>query len=384
MADMREMDADLMFASGARNDSQQREIFFLAHKSSLDKKFRLRRRARPDTIFYRDNATLVFAERRVYHPLLCRDVAVDDGEIFFPDGATFENFSEFTGDFGIFCDQNHAARLAVEPVDQMRLRGISQMQTRAPDQTGHLAVFRWMTDESGRLVDDQQFRVFKNDVKKFFHNLSSRLVGVSFAAVKEKWNKLLSILFVAVFAVSRIPGLLPQNFSVVYVFMFCAGVYFPKRTAWWLPLGVTAATDILLNIFYYHVAPLGFYLLLNYAIYAALIALGKWFGPRASFFKLLLGGLLGAVIFYLVTNTLTWLQDPFYTKTIVGWLQAMTVGHPDFHPTTWEFFRNTLLSGGIFTALFVGAEKLTSSAESPADKTAGAREAETEAEEASA
>jgi Family of unknown function (DUF6580) len=198
--------------------------------------------------------------------------------------------------------------------------------------------------------------------------------------VKQKWNKLLPVLFVAVLAVSRIPNLLPPNFSAIYAFVFCAGVYFRGATAWWLPLGVMAATDILLNIFYWHVPPFGFYLLLNYALYAALIGLGKWFGSRAGFFKLLSGGILGAVVFYLATNTLTWLQDPFYAKTIAGWIQSLTTGHPDWHPTTWELFRNTLLSAGIFTALFAGAEKLTAAAESPADKTAGAREDESESE----
>jgi hypothetical protein len=194
--------------------------------------------------------------------------------------------------------------------------------------------------------------------------------------VKEKWNKLLPVLFVAVFAVSRIPGLMPANFSVAYAFAFCAGVYFRGATAWWLPLGTMLVTDVALNIFYYNVRPFAFYLVLNYAVFAALIGLGKWFGRRASFFKLLSGGLLGAVIFYLVTNTLSWFQDAGYAKTIAGWIQALTVGHPDIHPTTWEFFRNTLLSTGIFTALFVAAEKLTAPAESPADKTAGVRDGE--------
>jgi len=200
-------------------------------------------------------------------------------------------------------------------------------------------------------------------------------------ALKEKWNNLLPVLFVAAFALSRIPGLLPQNFSAAYAFAFCAGVYFRGATAWWLPLGVMAATDAALNIFYWHVAPLGLYLLLNYAVFAALVGLGKWFGKGAPFFKLLLGGVFGAVIFYLVTNTLTWLQDPFYIKTIGGWIQALTVGHPEFHPTTWEFFRNTLLSGGIFTALFAGAAKLTAPAESPVEKNAGVHEEETGAKE---
>jgi len=51
------------------------------------------------------------------------------------------------------------------------------------------------------------------------------------------------------------------------------------------------------------------------------------------------------------------------------------------YPPTWEFFRNSLLSGGLFTALFVASEKLAS-AESPADKTAGTRESESASDEA--
>jgi hypothetical protein len=213
-------------------------------------------------------------------------------------------------------------------------------------------------------------------VSRRSENLSPRRSELSFAQVKEKWNRLLPVLFVAVFALSRIPGLMPANFSAAYAFAFCAGVYFRGATAWWLPLGTMLVTDAALNIFYYHVKPFAFYLLLNYAIFAALIGLGKCFGRRASFFKLLLGGLLGAVVFYLVTNTLAWLQDPAYAKTIAGWIQALTTGRTDVQPTTWEMFRHTLTSGGLFTALFVAAEKLTAPAESPADKTAGARDGE--------
>ena len=187
---------------------------------------------------------------------------------------------------------------------------------------------------------------------------------------------LLSVIFVTTFALSRIPGLLPPNFSVAYAFAFCAGVYFSGTLAWFLPLGVMLATDVSLNLFYYHEPPFTSYLLLNYAIYALLIGLGKLFGRKASVFKLVLGGLTGAVIFYVVTNTLSWLQDAAYAKTVAGWIQALTLGRPAWHPTTWEMFRNTLLSGGIFTALFATTEKLT--AESPAEKSAGAREPATE------
>jgi hypothetical protein len=141
---------------------------------------------------------------------------------------------------------------------------------------------------------------------------------------------------------------------------------------------VILPTDLALNIFHYHVAAFTPEMALNYAIYAMIIGLGKWIGPGAGFFKLISGGLLGAVVFYLITNTLSWVTDPYYAKTIAGWIQALTIGHTEWHPTTWEFFRNTLMSTGLFTALFAGAAKIA--AESPADKTAGAHDPEPEAE----
>ena len=124
------------------------------------------------------------------------------------------------------------------------------------------------------------------------------------------------------------------------------------------------------------------YQLFNYAAFIVIIWLGRRFKPQASFLALLGGGVLGALLFYLITNTASWFFNPFgnpeYTKTFPGWVTALTKGTGGW-PQTWEFFRNTLLSGGLFTGLFVGAVKLTS-AESPQDKEAGVREPDSEAE----
>jgi hypothetical protein len=197
----------------------------------------------------------------------------------------------------------------------------------------------------------------------------------------------LPLALMLVFALSRLPGLLPDNFSAAYALAFCCGVYFPGAMAWWLPMGALLGTDILLNLFYYHEPVFTPYMAVKTLAFLGLVALGRLFSPRTNWFKLVGGGLLGAILFYLITNTASWFNDPAYAKTLAGWIQALTTGRPDFHPTTLEFFRNTLLSGGIFTALFAGAMKITETAESPADKKAGARDeeptAETEPEEAS-
>ena len=205
-----------------------------------------------------------------------------------------------------------------------------------------------------------------------------------------KSKVVLPVIFITVFALSRIPGLMPLNFSVAYAFAFCAGVFFQRRLVWWLPLVVILATDIGLNFYYQHKYPAENVwsasnlanLAFNYVAYAVLIFLGRRFKPQTSIITLVGGGLLGAILFYLITNTASWLFNPFhnpeYTKTLTGWIIALTKGVGGY-PSTWEFFRNTLLSGGLFTALFAAAEKLT--AESPAEKNAGAREPQAEAAE---
>jgi hypothetical protein len=185
----------------------------------------------------------------------------------------------------------------------------------------------------------------------------------------------LPLALMVVFALSRIPGMLPQNFSAAYALAFCAGVYFSGRMAWWLPLGTLLLTDIALDIYYLGLGWDVFKSLrdqaFNYIAYAFLIWFGRRFKPRTSFVGLLGGGILGALVFYIVTNTASWFFNPFgnpeYTRNLTGWLIALTKGTGGW-PQTWEFFRNTLMSGGLFTGLFVGAMKLNEAAESAQEK----------------
>jgi hypothetical protein len=186
--------------------------------------------------------------------------------------------------------------------------------------------------------------------------------------VSGKWTKLLPFVFMALVALSRWPGLFPQNFSACYALMFCAGAFFPRTIKWWLPLTTLVLTDVALDLYY---ASWSATQLFNYAAFAAIIWFGSRFNPRGSFLGLLSGGILGAILFYLITNTAAWLFNPFqnpeYTKDLAGWLIALTKGTGGY-PTTIEFFRNTLMSGGLFTGLFAGAMKLSESAESAKEK----------------
>jgi hypothetical protein len=200
-----------------------------------------------------------------------------------------------------------------------------------------------------------------------------------------KKSIVLPVALILVFALSRWPGLMPPNFSAAYAIVFCAGLYLPGRLGWIVPLVVLTGTDLVLDLFYYRIPfSLGAFLAgecPNYIAYAALIGLGKGLGAKRPWWMLLGGGIVGAILFYLITNTAAW-RTLEYPKTLAGWIQALTTGFPG-HPPTWEFFRNTLMSGGLFTGLFVGAMKLTGEdAEQKDEETEEKREPESKPVEA--
>jgi len=209
--------------------------------------------------------------------------------------------------------------------------------------------------------------------------------------VRDRLVKLLPLVFLVFIAVSRWPGLLPSNFSAVYALMFCAGAFFPRRAGLLWPLAVVLVTDVVLNLHYQRTRgwPVwsGLSLLalsFNYLGYVALYWAGRGTRPLAEYLRrslgsaggtarwlmLSLGGFASALLFYVITNTASWLFNPFqnpeYTRDLAGWIIALTLGTKNL-PQTWEFFRNTFLSSGLFAALFAGAWELTAS-ESPADK----------------
>jgi hypothetical protein len=205
--------------------------------------------------------------------------------------------------------------------------------------------------------------------------------------MKVKKSLIWPILLILVFALSRWPGLMPQNFSAAYAIVFCAGLYLPGSLGWIVPLAVLMGSDLLINIVFYAHGDFSWGQFLRwqapiFLAYAGIIALGRAFAGKRPLWMLMIGGMFGALLFYIVTNTGAWMSLP-YAKTFAGWIQALTTGLPGY-PPTWEFFRNTLLSGGLFTGLFAGSMKLTASSESAREKEGAKKEAsdDTEAEPA--
>ena len=103
------------------------------------------------------------------------------------------------------------------------------------------------------------------NVVAIFSALVSRDASVKVSPVKSKWSSWLPWLPVGMmvaFAITCWPSFLPEslkNFSASYAIAFCAGVYFPSRLKWILPLATLLVMDFILNIFYYEVQPISAY-----------------------------------------------------------------------------------------------------------------------------
>lgn len=147
------------------------------------------------------------------------------------------------------------------------------------------------------------------------------------------------------------------NFAPLMALAFCGGVYFRDRRMWAVPFAALLLSDLYLD--HYYETQFGYHWTLGAAgvralCFAFVLVLGWAVAHRKSWLNLFTGTLAGSLAFYLVTNTNAWWFDLGYAKTLAGWWQAMTVGHPEFPPTLL-FFRNSLLSDLFFTGLFAVA-----------------------------
>ena len=157
-----------------------------------------------------------------------------------------------------------------------------------------------------------------------------------------------------IFAI-QIPAL--SNFAPMMALTFCGAVYFRDKRMWILPFAALTLSDLYLDHYYATNFGEGWTwpsVALRVICFAVALPLGEFVTRHKNWLNLFSGVVAGAVFFYLATNTDAWIRDPYYIKDAAGWWQAMTVGRPEFPPTLF-FFRNSLVSDLLFTAMFAVA-----------------------------
>ena len=168
------------------------------------------------------------------------------------------------------------------------------------------------------------------------------------------------LLIISAIAYRIVTGLFAQpgsigllNFAPLAAIALCAAAYFPRKYKFTVPMIALLISDVVLNI-HYGFSLLSPFVLSHYLGFALVGCLGLLLQNRRSMKTLLPASIAGSLIFYIVTNSVSWLFDPGYIKNFAGLIQALTIGLPQFSATpTWMFFRNSLVSDLIFTGLFV-------------------------------
>jgi hypothetical protein len=159
-----------------------------------------------------------------------------------------------------------------------------------------------------------------------------------------------------------------HNFAPLSAIALCGAAFLPRRLAFSLPLAALFISDLMLNVHYSKthagVTLLSAEMLARYGALALIAGMG-WMLRRNPRIPVMLGaGVAGSVIFYLISNTASWLTEPRYASGAAGWIQALTTGLPGYPSTLW-FYRHTLISDVLFTALFIVCIRLSERSAAP-------------------
>ena len=153
------------------------------------------------------------------------------------------------------------------------------------------------------------------------------------------------------------------NFTPVAAALLFFGARQP-RTRIWIPVGLLAVSDVLLNFHYGYKFTPDFFVTLVW--YAAIALLGNVLLHKDSKpLRIGAASLLASISFFLISNFMVWVVWDMYAKNLSGLLGWYAAGLP--------FFRNTVTGDLVFSAAFFGIAYLVKShAGDEADHTAAA------------
>ncbi len=162
------------------------------------------------------------------------------------------------------------------------------------------------------------------------------------------------VLIVVLIAIAAGSRFLPHwhNFTAMGAAGLVGAAYLPKRYfGIIIPLIALFISDLILNNLIYAHYFEGFVwfgkgAIWIYVAFAVLVLGGSVFLKKIKALNLIAAGLVGSVLFFLISNFGSFLIDPIYVKSPLGLVEAYVAGIP--------FFWNTLLANVVFTLLLVG------------------------------
>ena len=131
----------------------------------------------------------------------------------------------------------------------------------------------------------------------------------------------------------------PPNFSPIAALAFFGGAQFAsKRLAFLVPLAAMFLSDLVLELRSLFPS--------STAALRSLSVLGFWLRRRQNVRAIGGAAIVGALLFFVLTNFGVWAMGQMYPKTLAGLLDCYVAAIP--------FFQNTLLSNLFYSALLFG------------------------------
>jgi len=153
-------------------------------------------------------------------------------------------------------------------------------------------------------------------------------------------NILLALVLILFAAFSRLIPHAP-NFTPVISLALFAGAYLHKRFAFLVPLAAMLMSDLIVG-FYSPITMASVYLSL-----LLVVALGIGMNNKVSVIKIGGFSLIGAVLFFMLTNFGVWvIPNSMYPRTFAGLVDCYVMAIP--------FFGNTVYSALIYSAVMFG------------------------------
>lgn len=133
----------------------------------------------------------------------------------------------------------------------------------------------------------------------------------------------------------------PWHFTPVAASLLFFGAYGSRRQLW-IPVALLGASDVVLNKFVY-AYPLTWDLVVTWAWYAAVVALGMGLSKHLKPLWIIGSALASSASFFLLSNFVVWLAYDMYPKNFAGLTACYVAAIP--------FFRGTFASDLLFTPI---------------------------------
>lgn len=156
----------------------------------------------------------------------------------------------------------------------------------------------------------------------------------------KKTNILLIVLVSALGLIFRLIPHVP-NFSPFLAIVMFSAVYTSHKKSLIIPFVALFISDLFLGFYHWPV------MIAVYGSYALMAVLGIWLKKHKSALNITTGALASGLLFFVITNLAVWASSDWYEHSLSGLAYCFTLAVP--------FFRMTILSNIIYTALLFGA-----------------------------